>query len=364
MADEPNVPTHRWYQRRYHIPLAKEDVSASTIYDSGIQKIDAYIASLTPGPTNTVAPVVSGTATVGQTLSTTNGTWTGVGTITYAYQWLDDGAAISGATSSTYTLTAGEEGGFISCRVTATDDNGSTAATSNSVGPVAASGFSPADLFTSGEAGAWYDIHPDYCFQDAARTTAAAVGDPVGGVTDRSGNGLHASQSVSADRPTLRQDGSGNYYLEFDGVGDALSLGTFARPDPFWSVYGIDIQSDTKGMFMYSGTNPFDNVFESGSASGVFSGVGALSVLAVDQTDVSPQRRNLLYTALTGGPKVFTSSYTGGASSTTWGFGGYPSLGFDMDGARLYGMVWRDQMTAQERSDLETWMAGVTGVTL
>lgn len=98
------------------------------------------------GPTNTVAPVVSGTPTVGQTTSSTTGTWTGVGTITYAYQWLDDGAAISGATSSTYTLTAGEEGGFITCRVTATDDNGSTAATSNSVGPVAAATGAPLSL--------------------------------------------------------------------------------------------------------------------------------------------------------------------------------------------------------------------------
>lgn len=90
------------------------------------------------GPSNSVAPVVSGTTTVGQTLSCTTGTWSGEGTITYAYQWFDDGVAISGATSSTYTLQAAEEGGNITCRVTATDDNGSTAATSNSVGPVAA----------------------------------------------------------------------------------------------------------------------------------------------------------------------------------------------------------------------------------
>ena len=44
MADELNIPTHRWYQKRNHIPLAKEDVSRQYIYDSGIQKIDAFIA--------------------------------------------------------------------------------------------------------------------------------------------------------------------------------------------------------------------------------------------------------------------------------------------------------------------------------
>jgi hypothetical protein len=44
MADELNIPTHRWYQKRNHIALAKEDVSRQYIYDSGIQKIDAFIA--------------------------------------------------------------------------------------------------------------------------------------------------------------------------------------------------------------------------------------------------------------------------------------------------------------------------------
>ena len=45
MADELNIPTHRWYQKRNHIALAKKDVSRQYIYDSGIQKIDAWINS-------------------------------------------------------------------------------------------------------------------------------------------------------------------------------------------------------------------------------------------------------------------------------------------------------------------------------
>ena len=46
----------------------------------------------------------------------------GVGTL--AYQWLADGTAISGATSSTYTLTAAEVRDAISLRVTFTDNEG------------------------------------------------------------------------------------------------------------------------------------------------------------------------------------------------------------------------------------------------
>ena len=45
MADELNTPTHRWYEPRNNISLPKTDFSAQTIYDSGIQKIDAWINS-------------------------------------------------------------------------------------------------------------------------------------------------------------------------------------------------------------------------------------------------------------------------------------------------------------------------------
>ena len=90
------------------------------------------------GPTNTVAPVISGTAERGETLTSTTGTWTGTGTITYAYQWKRSGANISGATSSTYVLVAADDNAFITCNITATDDTGSRSKLSNSLGPVLA----------------------------------------------------------------------------------------------------------------------------------------------------------------------------------------------------------------------------------
>jgi hypothetical protein len=43
MADEPNIPTHRWYEPRNHIPLPMEDVSRAVIKAAGIAKIDAWI---------------------------------------------------------------------------------------------------------------------------------------------------------------------------------------------------------------------------------------------------------------------------------------------------------------------------------
>jgi uncharacterized delta-60 repeat protein len=90
-------------------------------------------------PVNTVAPVVSGTATFGQTLSTTTGTWTGnPASFSYAYQWQRGGSDIGSATASTYTLVAGDVGFTIRCVVTATNAAGSTSANSNSTAAVSA----------------------------------------------------------------------------------------------------------------------------------------------------------------------------------------------------------------------------------
>lgn len=97
-------------------------------------------------PYNTVAPAVTGTTTVGQTLTTTNGTWAGNATITFARQWQRGNNAdqndpswenIASATNLTYVLQSADSGKRIRCQVTATNAHGSIVAFSNIVGPVA-----------------------------------------------------------------------------------------------------------------------------------------------------------------------------------------------------------------------------------
>lgn len=99
------------------------------------------------GPSNTAAPAISGTARIGQTLTSSSGTWSGTGTISYAYQWRRNGANIGGATANTYTLVAGDDQSVITCRVTATDDNGSVSVSTAGVtalyaAPAASGGLS------------------------------------------------------------------------------------------------------------------------------------------------------------------------------------------------------------------------------
>lgn len=84
-------------------------------------------------PVNTVAPVISGTTTLGSVLTTTNGTWTAKPTATFTYQWKRNGSNIIGATNSTYTLVNDDGATNITCEVTATNDFGSASATSNTL---------------------------------------------------------------------------------------------------------------------------------------------------------------------------------------------------------------------------------------
>ena len=78
-----------------------------------------------PPLVKTVAPVVSGTRVVGETLSSTTGTFTGAPT-SYTYQWLRDGSPIVGATSSTYVLDGADAAHTLRCAVTAHDSVTST----------------------------------------------------------------------------------------------------------------------------------------------------------------------------------------------------------------------------------------------
>ena len=93
--------------------------------------INAGIASEVP-PVNSAAPVASGTGTVGQNLTTTNGTWQNAPT-SYAYQWMRGGAPILGAVNAVYALVGADSGNSVSCRVTATNPAGSTSIQSNAI---------------------------------------------------------------------------------------------------------------------------------------------------------------------------------------------------------------------------------------
>jgi hypothetical protein len=105
----------------FHIDPSGEAKVASTSWGVGV---------FVP-PTNTAAPVISGTAQAGQTLSTSNGSWTGAPTV-YTYQWQDCNStgtgcvAIAGATGQTYLLQSSDVGHKVRVSVTAGNGAGSS----------------------------------------------------------------------------------------------------------------------------------------------------------------------------------------------------------------------------------------------
>jgi len=101
---------------------------------SGSGQATSNAISVPALPVNSVAPSISGTAQVGQTLTASTGTWSG--SPTYTYQWKADGANISGATASTFVLTGSQVGAAITVTVTATNASGSASATSSATSAV------------------------------------------------------------------------------------------------------------------------------------------------------------------------------------------------------------------------------------
>jgi hypothetical protein len=75
-------------------------------------------------PEHRAVATISGTGTVGQVLTATQGVWTNAPS-SYAYQWTSAGANV-GTNTSTYTLAAGDSGHLMRCTVTAVNAAGST----------------------------------------------------------------------------------------------------------------------------------------------------------------------------------------------------------------------------------------------
>lgn len=155
-------------------------------------------------PVNTVAPAVSGTATVGSTLTTTDGTWTGAPAPTFTYQWQRGTTNISGATSSTYVVQLGDVGNTVRCVVTATNTLGVTSANSNNTGTVPAvapgtalgGGFYAGNIVVSGVTYAVI-VAPRASGENASRQSkTSATASPA--ETQTLNNGFDASASMNS----------------------------------------------------------------------------------------------------------------------------------------------------------------------
>ncbi len=240
-----------------------------------------------PAPVNGALPVVSGTATDGQTLSVSNGGWSSPDTLAYSYQWqrCDSTGAncqgISGATRSTYTLTSTDVGSQIESAVSATDQEQQTtpatsppypsgsvvqASPTANTAPPAISGGTGAGQTLSADPGAWSGSPPiAYTYQWQRCSPAGATCADVSGATQSSyalGAGDIGSTirvRVTADNSALPGGGSASQNsgttaviappppantdlprisgTAADGLTLSVSTGTWSSPDPLSYSY-------------------------------------------------------------------------------------------------------------------------------
>ena len=104
----------------------------------------------------TGAPVITGAARVGETLAAnTSGIADedGLENAVFSYQWLADGADISGATDSTYLPVVDDAGRAIGVRVSFTDDDGNEETLTGAAGTVPADDYTVNDIWETGNWG-------------------------------------------------------------------------------------------------------------------------------------------------------------------------------------------------------------------
>jgi hypothetical protein len=122
--------------------MRKQLIAAALI--AALAALVAVATAKAAAPGNTTPPAVSGTAKVGQTLTVSNGEWTGAPT-SYAYHWQRCTSStsctnIAGATKQTYTVVNADAGRTLRAVVTASNAEGNSTANSNQTDTVAASG--------------------------------------------------------------------------------------------------------------------------------------------------------------------------------------------------------------------------------
>jgi hypothetical protein len=213
------------------------DASDVTDPDSSNNDVTASTEISEPPPTSTGAPVISGTAEAGQTLSATSGSWSGSPT-NFTYDWRDCSdnsgngcTTVQSGSSEQYTLSASDEGSFVQVLVSASNGSAKGSATSFAVGAITASPANTALPSIAGGAG-------------AGDTLTASPGGWSGYPTptftyfwqdcpDGSGNGCTTVQSGSSDEYTLLGSDEGSFVqvtvIASNGIGSDASAASPAE---------------------------------------------------------------------------------------------------------------------------------------
>ncbi|WP_344919038.1 beta strand repeat-containing protein, partial [Azospirillum formosense] len=186
-----------------------------------------YTTVLNSAPVNSAVPNVTGTATVGNTLTTTDGTWSDADgdNRSFTYQWYraDDpngtnAASISGATSSSYTLTSSDAHKYLRVVVTASDSKGGTQTASSGYTTV----LNSAPVLST-DARSLTAIDEDATGNNG--DSVAAILASAGSATDADGNALGiAITAIDSSNGTWQYKTGAGTWTTITGVSGASAL--------------------------------------------------------------------------------------------------------------------------------------------
>lgn len=249
-------------------------------------------------------------------------------------------------------------------------------------------GWTPARLFAASEVGAWYDPSDiSTLWQDTAGTTpVTATGQAVARIDDKSGNGKHATQATGANCPLWQQDGSGNYYLDFDGTNDYMTASSFdlSSTDKLTIFAGVRKSDGTgtndygafaslatwnsAGTFILSGKTNQNGTYYCGSTGSLPKDIATTSgaypspqiAVVRMRADISGDSLTLHINGVSAGSNTGDQG-TGNYANSSLRIGSYTGSGNYYIG-RIYSLIVRGATsTTQEITDAEAWVNDKTG---
>jgi hypothetical protein len=187
------------------VELQSGEMVYLTVGNKGNYNWDHTIATMSissASPTSSAVPVITGTTRTGDTLTTSNGSWTGSPT-SYAYQWkrsttsTGEYSDVPSATSSSYVVSELDVGYFFKVSVTATNGAGTSSAatslataavvdiapTSTALPVISGTARTGATLTTSN--GSWTGSPTSYAYQWSRASTVGGTYNDIASATNR-----------------------------------------------------------------------------------------------------------------------------------------------------------------------------------
>lgn len=296
---------------------------------SGITAGELRDAPYNFGDVNTTGlPTISGTTGFGDTLTVDEGLWSTPDgtTLTFSYQWQSDGVDISGATSTTFDITASEQGTDVTCEVTGTDGTeNTTAETAATAIPAATPTISVSQL---GATKVFATVG------SAADTATFSCGDPLAGKKLVIHWSYGVTDSALGDRTVdvTVDAGAGSVETEYHHENQRFTITQFSIIDA--SAGGdIDISASLNSgntwagymrrAFLVSGQSSFAHVFDDVTGSGTMD----LSASVIDGGYVIGCSKSSAdsTTAITLVGLDLDESETLGGTQPTWAFSAAPT---------------------------------------